>query len=527
MIGLADLIDTFGVAGRQIETLVLVVYFGVLGLLSIFGLHRLHLVWLYWRNRGSESSLDAGTFEPTGFSEDVNAEDVNADEARAALWPVVTVQLPIFNELYVVERLLAAIAALDYPRDRLDIQVLDDSTDGTRNLVARRVRELREKGYRIEHHHRRDRAGFKAGALAAGLQHASGELICIFDADFVPPADFLRRTLGHFDDSDVGLVQVRWGHLNRDHSLLTRLQAMLLDAHFVIEQAARNRSGRFFNFNGTAGVWRRQAIDEAGGWQHDTLTEDLDLSYRAQLAGWRFRYVDTPVAPAELPTTIAAFKSQQHRWTKGAVQTARKLLGRLWRSSVPLRVKVEGTFHMTANVVYPLMVALSLIVFPAMLLRLSGGARGALMIDLPILIFGTGAVGVFYLAAQHEIGRPLTAALLRLPALMALGIGISLNNTLAVLDGCRRATGEFVRTPKLAIASAEDNKLRLRRSYRTRRGGRGWLSWVEAGLAAYFAVASATAVGLHMWVSLPFLLLFLSGYLYTAGCSWRERAATA
>lgn len=424
--------------------------------------------------------------------------------------------------MYVAERLLDAVAEFDYPRDRLEVQVLDDSTDETRDIVAAKVDELRARGLDVVHLRRRDRRGYKAGALEAGLQRARGELVCIFDADFVPSPGVLRTAVPHFADPQVGMVQLRWGHLNRDYSTFTAVQALLLDGHFAIEQAARSWSGRFFNFNGTAGVWRRQAIVDAGGWQHDTLTEDLDISYRAQLVGWRFLYLEGAEAPAELPVSMDGFKSQQHRWTKGAVQTARKLLRRIWSSTAPTRVKVEATFHLTANVAYPLMVLLSLVVFPAMLVRRGGGDLQVMLVDLPILACATGSVCAFYLAAQHAVGRRWWRALPRLPALMALGIGISLNNSLAILEGLGRDAGEFVRTPKFSVLRrGEDWKAK-----RYRATG-NWTPWAEILLGAYFAVATVTALALGMWEALPFLVLYLGGYSYAGLVSLGERRGAA
>lgn len=485
-----------GLAGGAL----LACYFTLLALLSVYGLHRLYLVFLYRHSR--------------------SAAPVAPDDLEE--WPVVTVQLPLYNEMYVAARLLDAVAGFDYPRDRLEVQVLDDSTDETRDIVAAKVDELRSRGLDVVHLHRRDRRGYKAGALEAGLQRARGELVCIFDADFVPPRGVLRTAVPHFTDPQVGMVQLRWEHLNRDYSMFTRVQAMLLDGHFAIEQAARSWSGRFFNFNGTAGIWRRQAIVDAGGWQHDTLTEDLDISYRAQLAGWRFLYLEASAAPAELPVSMDGFKSQQRRWTKGAVQTARKLLRRIWHSTAPLRVKVEATFHLTANVAYPLMVLLSLVVFPAMLVRRGGGEFQVMLVDLPVLACATGSVCAFYLAAQHAVGRRWWSALPRLPALMAVGIGISLSNSLAIIEGLGGDPGEFVRTPKFSVVRRGENWKAKRY-----RAARNWTPWAELLLGFYFAVAAATAVALGMWEALPFLALYLGGYSYAGLLSLGERRRVA
>ncbi len=471
-------------------------YFVVLLLLAVYGVHRLLIVALYRRGRGRAP----------------------ADLCDLQEWPRVTVQLPLFNERYVAERLLEAAAAIDYPRERLQIQVLDDSTDCTRDIVARTVASLRGRGVDIEHVHRTDRSGFKAGALAAGLSRATGEFICIFDADFVPPTDMLRRTLPHFDTPRVGMVQARWGHLNRDYSLLSRAQAMQLDAHFVVEHAARNRTGRFFNFNGTAGVWRREAIEDAGNWQHDTLTEDLDLSYRAQVRGWRFVYLNHLEAPAELPVQISGLKTQRHRWTKGAVQTARKMLRRVWQSPAPLRAKIEATFHLTSNINYPLNLALAALLFPAMILRTRTGFVGFLALDVPVFLCGTLSVYAYYLLAQRELGRLDAGVLRSLPALILMDIGLSVNNTVAVIEGFRRDPGEFVRTPKFSVV--RDGEGWAGKLYR---GRDDWLCWLELAIGLYFSATVAVAIQLRMWPALPFLLLYQVGYLYIGGLSLAQR----
>jgi cellulose synthase/poly-beta-1,6-N-acetylglucosamine synthase-like glycosyltransferase len=292
------------------QTLILVVYFFVLSILAIYGWHRYYLVYLYMKNKGK-----------------VPAAPPLLTDGQL---PRVTIQLPIFNEMYVADRLIAAVCEMDYPKHLLEIQVLDDSTDETTGIAEMAVRRHAARGFDIHYLHRVDRRGFKAGALEAGLAVAKGEFVAIFDADFIPSTDFLKRTLPHFaTDPKIGMVQARWGHINQDYSLLTKIQSILLDAHFVLEHGGRNRAGCFFNFNGTAGIWRRTAIETAGGWQHDTLTEDLDLSYRAQLAGWRFIFLADLVSPAEVPVEMNSFKSQQHRWAKGSIQTCMKLLPRI------------------------------------------------------------------------------------------------------------------------------------------------------------------------------------------------------
>src|SRR3954468_6468734 len=296
-------------------------YLSVLFGLSAYGIHRYVIIYLFLKNRKNEP-------QPA---------------TRFVTLPKVTMQLPVFNEIYVVERLIRSVSEIDYPRELLQIQVLDDSTDDTQDVTASLAQELSNRGFNVERIHRVNRHGFKAGALETGLESAEGDFVCILDADFVPPPDLLRKTVDFFTDPKVGMIQTRWGHLNRGYSLLTRVQAMFLDGHLLLEQTARSRSGRFFNFNGTAGLWRRSCIDEAGGWQHDTLTEDLDLSYRAQLAGWKFIFLPDVVTPAELPVDMNGFKSQQHRWTKGSIQTCKKLLPEIWRSKLPLPIKLEAT----------------------------------------------------------------------------------------------------------------------------------------------------------------------------------------
>jgi len=462
-------------------------YYVVLLLLAVYGIHRLVIVALYQFGRSS-APRELNTMKE---------------------WPRVTVQLPLFNELYVAERLLEAAAAIDYPAERLEIQVLDDSTDRTYEIVARKIAELRRRGVAIVHLHRTDRQGFKAGALAAGLGSALGEFICVFDADFLPPRDLLKRSLPHFGAPEVGMVQARWTHLNRDYSLLSRAQALQLDAHFVIEHAARNRSGRFFNFNGTAGIWRRETIEDAGNWQHDTLTEDLDLSYRAQVRGWRFIYLNHVEAPAELPVQISGLRSQRHRWTKGAVQTARKMLGSVWHSPVPLRAKIEATFHLTANFNYPLNLILSVLIFPAMLIRMKTGFEGFLVIDLPVFLCGTLSVYAYYLLAQRELGRLNSDVFKSLPGLILMDTGLAVNNTKAVLEGFKRSTGEFVRTPKFSLARTADDW--IGKAYR---GGDSWICGIELAIGLYFSVTVVVAIQLGMWPALPFLVLYQAGYLY-------------
>ena len=455
--------------------------------LAVYGFHRMMMVYLYYRNRGHRPVADS-PLDPL---------------------PVVTVQLPVFNERYVVERLITAVAALDYPPDLLEIQVLDDSTDETAGIARAAVARERRRGIDVQYIHREHRTGYKAGALREGMEKARGEFLFIFDADFVPPPAFIRDTLDFFSDPKVGMVQARWDHLNRDFSLLTRLQAILLDGHFVVEHTARNRTGRFFNFNGTAGAWRRKTIEEAGGWKSDTLTEDIDLSYRAQLAHWKFVYLKDVVSPAEVPVDINGFKTQQHRWAKGSIQTGQKLLPRIFRSAFPLRVKIESFFHLTNNLSYPLVIALSILVFPAMLIRHRLGWTRLILLDFPLFFISTSSVILFYVASQKEIDRRWKRKLRYMPMVMSLGIGLAVNNAHAVLEALLGRETEFRRTPKYSIVDGAPDW--RRKAYRTRIN----LSFpFEVALAGYFALAIGISLEEGIYLAIPFLTIFFSGYFY-------------
>ncbi len=465
-------------------------YFLTLVILSVFGMHRYIMLFLYYRYRERRAL-------PRPLPERL---------------PRVTVQLPLYNEMYVVERLLQSVTRIRYPKELLEIQVLDDSTDETVSIAGAAVERYRAEGYDIRHLHRRDRTGFKAGALDAGLEVARGELVLIFDADFVAPADILEKAVGHFDDPRVAVVQARWGHINRDFSLLTQIQSVLLDGHFVLEHGGRSRSGRFFNFNGTAGIWRREAIVDAGGWQHDTLTEDLDLSYRAQMRGWRFVYLQDLVSPAELPVEMNAFKNQQHRWAKGSVQTCMKLLPRVLASDMPLHLKVESTFHLTSNLAYPLMLLLSLLMFPAMVIRYDMGLYEMLIVDVPLFMGATMSVCSFYLASQRELfGDAWRGRIKYLPAALSLGIGISVNNAKAVLEALLGHASEFKRTPKYHVEAAGDEW-----KHKRYRGGVNFVPFVELAFGVYFSVMAWYAATHDIWGTLPFILLFQAGFLYAA-----------
>ena len=440
--------------------MVAIAYAGALAVLALFGAHRLWLTGLAWRRRRAEP----------------------APAALPAVLPVITVQLPLYDELAVAARLIEAVGALDWPADRLEIQVLDDSRDGTREVVAAAVARLRARGLDAHHLRRAERAGFKAGALEAGRRVARGELLLVLDADFVPPPSLLRDVAGHFADPAVALVQVRWEHLNRGAGALTEAQAVLLDGHFAVEQAARAWSGRVFNFNGTAGVWRARAIADAGGWHADTLTEDLDLSYRAALRGWRFVYLRRVAAPAELPATMRAFKSQQFRWAKGSIECAKKLLPAAARSRLPWRARVEAALHLTQNLAYPaLLVAL----------LAAASASTPAWLDTAGLAATALVLGAYGVVAARGAGHGVLRTLAYTPVLAALTAGIAANQTRAVLEGALGRRSAFVRTPKDGGGA---------RRYASPRG----LLWlVEAAVAAHLALAGSALLA-----------------VFAAGCAW-------
>jgi cellulose synthase/poly-beta-1,6-N-acetylglucosamine synthase-like glycosyltransferase len=471
-----------------LETLILGSYFFVLVILGLYGWHRYYLVYAYMKNKDRAPGPAPAWEGPL---------------------PAVTIQLPLYNEMYVVDRLLQATARIDYPRELLEIQVLDDSTDETTEVARRAVDRLAAQGVDITYIHRTDRTGFKAGALDAGLKVARGQFVAIFDADFIPSEDFLQRTVPYFRDPKVALVQARWGHVNADYSLLTKVQAILLDAHFVLEHGGRNRAGHFFNFNGTAGIWRREVIPAAGGWQHDTLTEDLDLSYRAQLLGWKFLFLPELVAPAEVPVEMNAFKSQQHRWAKGSIQVCLKLLPRILQSDLPFGVKAEAFLHLTANFNYLLMSALSILMFPSMVIRYNMGWYEMLLIDVPLFFAATASVANFYVVSQRELYPDWKARLRYVPFLMAVGIGLAVNNTRAVLEALFRHETAFARTPKYGIERGSDQWAGKKYTQ-----AMAIQPLVEIGLGLYFSMTVFYALAYGIYGSLPFLVLFQVGFLY-------------
>jgi cellulose synthase/poly-beta-1,6-N-acetylglucosamine synthase-like glycosyltransferase len=462
------------------EAAILTLYYLVLSVLAVYSVHRFYLVRL--RRRSPEPR-----------------------RVQSPSYPPLTIQLPLYNEPNVAARLLDAVARLHYPGE-LTIQVLDDSTDETTAIVAAAA----QCDGRIAHIRRETRDGFKAGALAHGLRLSDSALFAVFDADFVPEPDTLLRLVPYFADPRVGMVQARWTHLNRDESLLTRVQALFLDAHFAVESAARNFGGRFFNFNGTAGVWRREAIEEAGGWSSSTLTEDLDLSYRAQLAGWEFVFANDVEVPAELPAALSGFQDQQHRWAKGSIQTARKLLGGVVGSALPRATKVEALFHLTNNAAYLLSVVLALVIVPAMLVRYEHELLWTFFIDLTLFTLSSGSILLFYREGQRWAGRS-APPVRELLAVLPVGVGMAVRNASAVVEGLFERGGYFKRTPK-----SGGRKIGVERK-RT--------LIAEAALAAFFAGTIAAFAVAGYWTAIPFLSLFASGYALFAVLNIRQSMA--
>jgi cellulose synthase/poly-beta-1,6-N-acetylglucosamine synthase-like glycosyltransferase len=470
----------------------LIPYFVVLIILAIYGCHRYHQLYQYYRFRSKKVT------EPKSHFDEL---------------PRITVQLPIYNEEFMVDRLVTCICALDYPKDKLDIQLLDDSTDETVEVARAVVERQKALGHDITYIHRTDRTGFKAGALDNGLKIAKGEFVCIFDSDFTPSSDWLMKVIHHFAEPDVGMVQTRWTHINRHYSLLTEVESIMLDGHFVIEHGARARSGVFFNFNGTAGMWRLQAIKDAGGWEHDTLTEDTDLSYRCQIAGWRFVYLPDVECPAELPVEMTAFKTQQARWAKGLIQCAIKDLPKLYKGDIPRREKIEGFYHLTANLAYPLMIIFSVLMMPAMIIRSYQGWFQMLYIDLPLFVASTCSISSFYIFSEMELfpGK-WYRAMLYLPCLMAFGIGLTITNSIAVMEALVGKKSAFVRTPKFRVDASGKKSEQVAKKYRKRLG---FMPWLELLVGGYFALIVWYAMLNSNYFTVPFLILFVYGYWYT------------
>jgi cellulose synthase/poly-beta-1,6-N-acetylglucosamine synthase-like glycosyltransferase len=468
----------------------LIPYFMVMIVLALYGVHRYTMCYQYFKHRKNYDP------NPPRHFDDL---------------PRVTIQLPIFNEQFVVDRLVEAVCAMEYPSEKLEIQVLDDSTDETQEVASGIVAHYAALGHPIVYIHRTNRHGYKAGALDAGLKVAKGEFVAIFDADFVPPTDWIMKVIHHFAEPEIGMVQTRWTHLNRDYSMLTQIEAILLDAHFIIEHGSRVRSGEFFNFNGTAGMWRRQAITDGGGWQHDTLTEDTDLSYRSQMAGWRFKYLPEVECPSELPIEMTAFKTQQARWAKGLIQTSIKVLPQVFRSNMSRRNKIESVYHLTANLSYPLMVIMTALLIPAMICRFYQGWFQMLLIDVPLFTASTFSIAVFYTCSQRILfPKTWMKSILYLPFLMALGIGLTVTNTKAVMEALFGIKSAFVRTPKFRVAKKGEKSQAAK--YRKRLV---LAPWIELLIGCYFFCAILYTFSNHNYFTAPFLILFVIGYWYT------------
>jgi cellulose synthase/poly-beta-1,6-N-acetylglucosamine synthase-like glycosyltransferase len=431
---------------------------------------------------------------------------------------MVTVQLPVFNEVYVIERLVNAICEMEYPKDKLEIQLLDDSTDETVEVSRRLVAEWASRGFDIKHIHRIDRTGYKAGALKSGLEKAKGEFVAIFDADFVPKKDFLMKTIPHFRNDGVGMVQTRWEHLNEDYSYLTRAQALALDGHFVIEQQVRNKAGFFINFNGTAGIWRKSCIEDAGNWHADTLAEDLDLSYRAQLRGWKFVFLNDVTSPAELPADINGLKTQQFRWTKGAVETAKKLLPLVWKSKIPLKIKLECTVHLTSNIVFPFILLTAFLNVPLVVIKNTVEGYDSIFTMMGIFVLASISTFMFYMYAQRAIHLDWRRRLMLFPVFMAGSMGFAVNNTKAVFEALTGKKSAFLRTPKYKIVGA-DGEWKKKKYVQKKIGG---AVFMELFFTLYFIVGISISVFYLEIAAIPFQLLFLAGFGTVGALSLRH-----
>lgn len=472
------------------EEIILILYIVSLTILFFFSFHGFTMIYLYFKTYGKRT-------------EDLKPEDFNLKE-----FPFVTIQIPLFNERYVILRLINACIRMEYPKDRIEFQILDDSTDDSTEIIAKHIEPLKKQGYIINHIHRKDRSGFKAGALKEGLKTALGEYVAIFDADFIPRKKFLLRTLPYFYKiPKLGLVQTRWEHLNRDYSVLTKTQAVALDGHFVIEQAVRNRSGFFINFNGTAGIWKKECIIDAGNWEADTLTEDLDLSYRAQLKGWKFKYLVNFTSPAELPAEINSLRSQQFRWTKGAIETAKKIFPKVLKSNLPLKLKFESFIHLYSNLAYPFILLCAILNLPVMLIKLTGNYDDVFKF-MSVFIFAFISSFIFYLYSQKDIYTDWQKRIIYFPVFMAGAMGLSVNNTKAVFEGLLNKKSEFVRTPKFKITSETDSW--EGKKYVPKK--LNFIVYIEALLAIYCFVGLVIAIVNAQIAAIPFNLMFCLGF---------------
>ncbi|MFZ1517212.1 MAG: cellulose synthase family protein [Ignavibacteriaceae bacterium] len=481
------------------EQVVLIGYFVSLSILFVFGLHG--FVMMYYHRK-------------YGHKNPVPDADFKSDKH-------VTIQLPLYNEMYVIERLIDSVCEIDYPKDKMEIQVLDDSTDETTSIVAKAVEAKQKLGFDISHVRRGTREGYKAGALKEGMKIAKGEFIAIFDADFIPQKEFLKKTLSYFTDDKVGMVQSRWEHLNGDYSIITKAQALALDGHFVIEQTVRNKSGFFINFNGTGGVWRKKCIEDAGNWHADTLTEDLDLSYRAQLIGWRFVFLKDFTSPAELPSEINALKAQQFRWTKGAVETAKKILPLVWKSKVPMRVKLQSTFHLTNNLVFPFILLAAILNVPLIFVK-NSGAHEIYFAIMSLFVLAFVSSFLFYMYSQKDIRTDWRKRIVLFPLFMAGSMGLAVNNSRAVFEGLMNRKSEFVRTPKFKQESDKDTF--VGNKYLNKK--LGLAVFVEAVLAVYCFIGVLSSIYFMELASIPFQVLFTLGFSFIAYTSIKHAYAT-
>ena len=490
---------------QNIQYVCLIVYLFALFSLLIYGLN-CYLLMIFYRLNHRQAIIKHQDIKQQ-FYQNVPAAD----------WPRVTIQLPIFNECYVVERLVKSVCRLDYPKELLEIQVLDDSTDETVHIAQTLVADMKAKGFDIVYCHRRNRQGYKAGALKEGLKTAKGEFIGIFDADFVPNPNFLTESIPYFRESQVGMLQTRWGHINSDYSLLTRAQSMGIDGHFGVEQASRAWSGFFMNFNGTAGVWRKKAIEDAGGWQADTLTEDLDLSYRAQLRGWKLCFAPTVVCPGEVPVTINAFKSQQHRWAKGSIQTAKKNLGNLFRADLPLLVKIQAFLHLTHYMVHPMMLLVVLTSIPMLYSQWFFDRLAFPIMIFTLLCLATFGPSIMYLFSQRILYPDWKKRIKYLPFLMCLGTGIAVNNTKAVLEALLNIESGFIRTPKYGIKNRGDRWRDMKYAMPLTA-----VSVLEFFLGVYSLAGLMLFLFFSKYLVSPFLLIYTSGFFYVFFLSVRH-----
>ncbi len=476
----------------MMEVIVLSIYGIALIVIFTFSLVQLTLVKAYVENRNQSENDHSG----------LDKSD----------WPIVTIQLPIFNEKYVVERLLDAVIEMNYPKDKLQIQVLDDSTDDTVDITAIKVEEIKSQGFWIEHIHRIDRKGYKAGALADSMPQVKGEFIAIFDSDFLPATDFLERTVPLFQDEKLGVVQTRWGHINEDYSLLTKLQAFGLDAHFTIEQVGRNTSKHFINFNGTAGIWRKTCIEKAGGWHHDTLTEDLDLSYRAQMVGWNFKYLPNLISPAELPVTMSALKSQQFRWMKGGAENFKKNALSVLKSDKPLFTRIHGLFHLFNSTVFIFIFLISILSVPILFIKNQTAQYDQLFSIGSVFVLSFFILMIFYWQAykgtKSEEERSIFHFVKTFVLFLSFSMGLSFHNSIAVMEGYLGKKSSFVRTPKFNILTDKDswkgNKYNM--------NSLNLVTAIEGLLTCYFLFAIGLGIYFGDYGMFPFHGLLLFGY---------------